>query len=402
MKIVKRNSVLSTLLVGALVLAGCGGGGGGTLPTIYYDLVPLATGLDNPIQYKAVPGQPTLAYVVERTGKIKVLVSNAVQSSPLLDLTGQVTSTGEGGVFGIAFDPDFATNRRIYVHYSVGANLDTQITRYTVAGDFLSASSARKVLSIPQSPFTNHKGGSINFGGDGYLYLAMGDGGGANDPNNRAQDGSTLLGKMLRIDVNGDDFPTDSDTNYSIPSTNPFASSTTVRKEIWAVGLRNPFRWNYDANLNGFFLADVGQDAVEEVSYIPAAQRPTNFGWPLREGDLVTAKTGTFMTGTTLVNPFTTVNHPDGESIIGGYRYTGPTLSLLNGKYLMLDFITGTFWSVPVTLSGGTVATTSSKTVVNLGRALSIPVSIDADANGEPVITELGGTVSRIVPLAVP
>ena len=393
----------SLLVLGPVLLFGCGGSGSSTAGTTVAKQV-IASGLNQPMQYKAVPGQPTLAYVVERGGVIKVLVNDAIQATNLINISTLLSATGEGGLLGMAFDPNFTTNRYIYLHFSTGAGVDTTIVRYTVNSTFLTAStsSSQPILKISQAPHDNHKGGSINFGGDNMLYVAMGDGGSGNDPLNRSQDKTTLLGKMLRINPTGDDYPTDADNNYAIPAGNPFLSDTTVRPEIWAFGLRNPFRWNYDSVLGGFLIADVGQDAYEEVSYVGLANGGRNFGWRVREGKHATTNSGpTF--GSAFADPFVEYSHSQGRSITGGFVYRGTTLTGLSGRYLVADFVLDGFWAIPVSLSGGEANSVAIPSTTPISGGLNGTVSIDPDSNGEAVVTELSpGTVSRLVPGTTP
>lgn len=393
----------SLLVLCPLLVFGCGGSGSsGTAVTLAKQVI--ASGLNQPMQYKAVPGQPTLAYVVERVGVIKVLVNGVVQSTPLIDISSVLSTTGEGGLFGIAFDPNFATNSHIYLHYSTGADVDTTIVRYTVNSTFLTAStgSGQPILKVSQAPYSNHKGGSINFGGDNMLYVALGDGGSGNDPLNRSQDKTTLLGKMLRIDPTSDAYPTDADNNYSIPSGNPFLADSTVRPEIWAFGLRNPFRWSYDATLGGFMVADVGQDSYEEVNFVAQTNGGRNFGWRVREGKHAITNPGpTF--GTTFTDPFVDYVRSEGRSVTGGFVYRGAAIPALNGRYLVADFISNNFWAVPITVTGGEAAPVSIPSPTSISGGLNGTVSIDPDANGEPVISELSaGTVSRLVLQVLP
>lgn len=395
----------SPLLLLLVLMFGCGGSGSSSSGIALAKLV-IASGLTQPMQYKAVPGQPTLAYIVERGGVIKVVVNDTVQSTPLINISTILSTTGEGGLFGIAFDPNFATNRYVYLHYSTGADVDTTIVRYTVDSTFLTAStgSSQPILKVAQAPYSNHKGGSLNFGGDNMLYVALGDGGSGNDPLNRSQDKTTLLGKMLRIDPTGDAYPTDPDNNYSIPAGNPFLSDSTVRPEIWAFGLRNPFRWNYDAVLNGFMIADVGQDSYEEVNFVAQSNGGRNFGWRVREGrHSITNPGPTF--GTAFTDPFFEYSHSSGRSITGGYVYRGTTQPVLAGKYLVADYVNNTLWAVPITVAGGeaTIVQLAVAGVASVSGSLNGTVSIDPDATGEPVITELNaGTVSRLVPPPTP
>lgn len=386
-----------------LILVGCGGSGSGdTAVTLAKQVI--ASGLSQPMQYKAVPGQPTLAYVVERGGLIKVLVNDVVQSTPLLNLSALLSTAGEGGVLGIAFDPDFTTNRYIYAHFSSGTDVDTTIVRYTVDSSFLTASigSSAPIFKTNQAPYGNHKGGSINFGNDNMLYVALGDGGSSNDPLNRSQDKTTLLGKMLRINPTGDAYPTDPDNNYSIPAGNPFLGDSTVRPEIWAFGLRNPFRWSFDSVLRGFLISDVGQDSYEEVSYVAIGNGGRNFGWRVREGKHAISNSGpTF--GTTFTDPFIDYPRSAGRSITGGFVYRGTALSELTGRYFVADFVTNKFWAVPITVVGGEATSVTMPSATSITGGLNGTVSIDPDANGEAIVTELSaGRVSRLIPVATP
>ncbi|MEI7575361.1 MAG: PQQ-dependent sugar dehydrogenase [Armatimonadota bacterium] len=396
----------TSLLIGlaAVTMWSCGGSGSSAVaPTLGKQL--LASGLNQPMQYQAVPGQPGLAYVLERGGVIRVLSADVLQAAPLMNISTLLSSVGEGGLFGIAFDPNFATNRYIYLHFSTGTDVDTQITRFTVNPSFLTAnfSSAFSILRVSQAPYTNHKGGSINFGGDGLLYVALGDGGSGNDPLNRSQDKTTLLGKMLRIDPTSDAYPVDADNNYSIPTGNPFLADSAVRPEIWAFGLRNPFRWNYDSTLGGFFIADVGQDSYEEVNFVAQTNGGRNFGWRVREGKHSITNPGpTF--GTVFTDPFIEYPRSAGRSITGGFLYRGNDIPNFGGNYIMGDYVTNRIWGVVPIFAGGEATSMdfSAAKQLDITGGLNGVVSIDEDHFQEPIITELNaGTVSRLIPLVV-
>lgn len=402
----RQHLSLSALaLTVLLAVGGCGGGGsssggggGGTIPNLV--VTDIASGLDQPMQYKAVPGSPTLAYVLERGGKVRVLVNDVLQSTPVLDISGSVSTDGEGGLLGIAFDPDFASNRQIYLHFTEGGNVNTQVSRYTLNPGLLTGStgSAVSIINITQPGTTNHKGGSINFGSDGFLYLANGDGGGGDDPNNFAQDPASLLGKMLRIDPNGDDFPTDAANNYAIPSSNPYVGASAARDEIWAFGLRNPFRWTLDQPTGAFLIADVGQGAFEEVNYQPSGASGRNYGWRVREGNSVTGNGGpTF--GSTLKAPFFVIPHPSARSITGGFVYRGTQISGLGGRYLVADYVTDKLWAVPLSFTGGeaNAVDLGAATQLSLSASLNGVVDISPDSAGRPILTQLNsGTISRL------
>ncbi len=399
----------------AIAIFGCGGGGSsnhGTIvgpegPTPIHGLV-VASGLNGPMMYIANPVDKTLGYVLERSGRIRVLVKDVLQANSLLDLTGTVDTTDECGLLGMAFDPQFASNHYAYLHYDAGAPLESRIVRYTLDATGLTASSPYPILSFQQTSFANHKGGSLNFGRDGFLYLGFGDGGSSNDPNSYAQDPAVFFGKMLRIDPRKDDFPGDPNQNYGIPSSNPWTGVAGVRGEIWDFGLRNPFRWCFDPVTGGMLIGDVGQDAYEEVNFEPASKGHRNYGWRIREGQHDSGNSGSaFFTPVT--DPFFDYPHSVGECVIGGFVYRGTGLgSALRGRYFFADYVTGKLWSIPFALgSGGEAkATTQSEaydhtSTINAtlaGNALSGPTSVNPDANGEIMVCDLNqGTLVRLV-----
>lgn len=374
----------------ALLVVGCGGGGSTTVVTGTLRGQVVATGLSEPTLFAQNPSLATIGYVLEKAGKVRVIQSDSLQTASAIDLTGTVATAGECGLLGMAFDPSFSTNRYVYLHYNAGSPIETRIVRYTVSTDGLTFSSPYQIFSLVQPSTTNHKGGSINFGGDGFLYIATGDGGGANDPNGYAQSPTSLLGKMLRIDVQTDGFPSDANQNYSIPSTNPYFGSSTVKPEIFAFGLRNPFRWSYDSVLSGFFIADVGQDAYEEIDFLGQTETSANFGWNLREAAHNTSNSGTPF-NTPLKDPIHEYNHSVGESVIGGFIYRGSGLPGFNGKYFFADFVSGRIFSAaaPSFTGLGTVTDETSSINVSLGSAaLSGPASVSPDANGNVMVVD--------------
>lgn len=358
--------------------------------------------------YLADPSDSTRAYVIERPGRVRLLVNDVLQTANVLDITGTVDTSGECGLLGMAFDPNFSSNHFIYLHYDAGSPIETRIVRYTMNGAGTSLSSPFPIFSFQQPSTTNHKGGAINFGTDGMLYVMTGDGGGGNDPNNFAQTPTSFLGKILRLDVGVDDFPTDLQQNYGIPADNPWVGVGGVNPEIWAFGLRNPFRWTVDAVTGGLLIADVGQDAFEEVNYEPAGQGHRNYGWAIKEGlhDAGTSNTPFF---TPLTSPFLEYGHSFGETVIGGFIYRGTTLDAsFRNRYFFADYIASKIVSVPFSLSGGEAVSTSISASVDhtssinstLGSStISGPVSITPDVNGEIMICDLNqGTLVRLVP----
>ncbi|MET0372306.1 MAG: PQQ-dependent sugar dehydrogenase [Sphingobium sp.] len=316
----------------------------------------ITTALSQPLFLTALPDDSGRVLVVQKGGMIRLVTpsTGAIAADPFLDVSGIVTSNGERGLLGLALAPDFMTSGRAYV-YLTAAGGEIQLRRYTtLAGDRtrLDPASADVLLRIPHAR-TNHNGGWIGFGADGLLYVAVGDGGGANDPDSNGQNKATLLGKMLRLDVSRDDFPTEDARDYGIPAANPFATSGGA-PEVWLYGLRNPFRNSFDRATGRLWIADVGQDAREEINLVTTAQAGLNMGWPLYEGTRPNA--GSDPAGLTM--PVTEYDHGSGplqgESITGGYVYRGP-VEQLQGLYVFADFVTGNIWSVPIaSLSPGT------------------------------------------------
>lgn len=293
-------------------------------------LTPFATGFASPVEI-AHPTNDSRLFVVEQGGKIKIVNPNGTtNATPFLTLTSATISTGgERGLLGLTFHPNYATNGYFYVNYTnTGGN--TVIARYTVSADtnIADASSASVILTINQ-PFANHNGGSLKFGPDGYLYIGMGDGGNAGDPGNRAQNPNELLGKMLRIDV-------DSESPYGIPPTNPYAESLTFRKEIWAVGLRNPWKFSFDLTNGNLWIADVGQKQIEEINKVSVSEAGLNYGWKCFEGSTAYSGCPELPTGYTF--PIAEYSHTLGCSITGGYVYNGSLYSNFQGKYFFADY----------------------------------------------------------------
>lgn len=307
----------------------------------------VATGFDFPLFLAPVPDATGRVFVVERAGAIRLLdpATGAIAATPFLDITGQPSTDGERGLLGFATAPDFATSGRFYVFLTV-ADGTIEVRRYqTLANnrDLADASSGDAILRVPH-PRSNHNGGWIGFGPDGFLYVALGDGGGTGDPDDNGQDTNTLLGKILRIDPSGDAFPADANRDYAIPSSNPFASGGGA-PEVWVYGLRNPFRNSFDPLTGNLLIGDVGQDAVEEVNLARPGDAGANYGWPILEG------TATYRGGSTagLTPPIAEYSHGsgarEGSTVTGGHVYRGP-LEVLRGEYIFADFIVPNVWSI--------------------------------------------------------
>jgi glucose/arabinose dehydrogenase len=355
----------------------------------------VASGLTQPLFVTVSPGDlANRLFIVERGGVIKSLHNGQI-SGTFLDIHSLVeTGYVEQGLLGLAFHPDYAANGFFYVDYTRHGDGWTTIARYHVAAnpDSADPASAEILLTIPQ-PYLNHNGGMIVFGPDGYLYIGMGDGGSAGDPGNRAQSDTSLLGKLLRIDVN-------QGSPYGIPPDNPFANSPTARHEIWAKGLRNPWRYNFDRQTHDLYIADVGQDLWEEVDF-QAAGNPggQNYGWRLMEGNHCYNPAQNCDPGG-LVHPIHEYSHNVGCSITGGYVYRGTAIPDLQGTYFFGDYCSARIWSFRY--QGGTVTDFTERTTeLAPGNGLAIRAisSFGEDAQGELYICDLAdGDVFKIVP----
>jgi glucose/arabinose dehydrogenase len=294
-----------------------------------YDWQPVTTGLDRPVDLQA-DGSSRL-FVIEKAGRIRILQDGQLQPQPFLDITDRVGSkSNEQGLLGLAFHPQYAQNGRFFVNYT-NKKGDTVIARFQVSGDpnVADPNSEVKLLGVDQ-PYANHNGGVLAFGPDGYLYAGLGDGGSAGDPQGNAQKTDRLLGKILRLDVNSGD-------PYAVPADNPFGN------EVWAYGLRNPWRLSFDKATGDLFIGDVGQDTWEEIDYLPAGSAGgTNFGWNQREG-LHDYKGGP---SPDFTDPIAEYSHQEGGcSVTGGYVYRG-AMPEWNGIYLYGDYCTGKIWGL--------------------------------------------------------
>ncbi len=295
-------------------------------------LVSVATGFDHPVFVCAAPGDARL-FVVEQPGRIRWVEDGKPSASVFADLTSIVAYGGERGLLGLAFHPDFAHNGQLFVDFTDKRG-DTQIVRYTVRRDrsAIEPASAKPILTVKQ-PFANHNGGGIAFGPDGMLYIGMGDGGAGGDPFGNGQNPRSLLGKMLRLDV-------DHGEPYAIPAGNPFKGrEKDGAPEIWALGVRNPWRWSFDRTAKQLIIADVGQNKFEEINVVDAARGGLNYGWNVREGlhgfGLPRPRPAN------LVEPVIEYDHDDGCSVTGGYAYRGKAVPKLAGHVFFSDFCRG-------------------------------------------------------------
>ena len=327
--------------------------GGSAAPPIV--LQSFASGFMHPVGIEHAGDRSGRLFILQQEGQIRI-INNQGQVLPtsFLDIQPLIVSGGERGLLGVAFHPRYADadNGFFYVNYTRSGDGATVIARYrrsTDNPDIADPLSGVVLLTVAQ-PFTNHKGGQLRFGPDGYLYIGLGDGGSANDPGRRAQDLTTALGKMLRIDVDGG-------SPYAIPASNPFQSQSqgAPLREIWAYGLRNPWRFSFDRATGDLFIADVGQSAREEINFQPAgAAGGTNYGWRWMEGTQCTGLEGACPDPFTL--PILEYSHALGCSVTGGHRYRGPAYPALSGYFLYGDFCSGRIWGA--TNAGGNWTTT--------------------------------------------
>ncbi len=374
------------------------------------------SGLSNPVAMVQDPVDPDVQYVVQQSGRIRVIDGGVLQGTDFLNITGTIgTVTNERGLLGLAFAPDYAASRRFYINHTEWFTLGPNPPRRTVIARFLRSvgnplqadSTSRQNILLINQDFENHPGGTIAFGTDGLLYIGMGDGGSFGDPNNRAQNKDALLGKMLRIDP---DTPLDTDT-YTVPGDNPFVGAggalAGTETEIWAFGTRNPWKWSFDdygcGATGAMLMADVGQDTWEEINYEPAGDGGNNYGWRHREGN------HNYDTSVPAVlTPFTPAvheySHAQGESITGGYVYRGDAHWQNRGRYFFADFTDGRLWSIDVT---GGVATDlrdiHDEVFLDSGLSDGGIAGFGRDASGELYIINYGfGQIIKVIPLYEP
>ena len=351
-------------------------------------LATVASGLSSPLLVTHAGDGSNRLFIVERGGVIKVLQPGASTPSVFLDITSRVVSGGEQGLLGLAFHPQYAQNGRFFVNYT-DRNGDTHIAEFRASSnpDVADPTSERLVLFVRQ-PFDNHNGGGLAFGNDGLLYIALGDGGSGGDPQGNGQSLSTLLGKMLRIDVN-------QGSPYGIPADNPFASRTGAR-EVWSYGLRNPWRFAFDRATGDLYIGDVGQGAREEVDVGLASRRGgENWGWNVMEGTrCFRPSSGCNTSGLEL--PAVDYDRSGGScAVTGGVVYRGCRLPGYAGTYFYADYCSAFVRSFR--LEGGRAVDQRDWTS-SLGRGLDSPTAFGVDADGEAYIVDRDGELYRIVP----
>ncbi len=366
----------------------------------------IASGLDDPIYLGAPVGDTARLFIAEQhTGQIKIFntATGQFNETPFLDLSG-LASGGEQGLLGVAFHPDFATNGRFYVDVTVQSGA-TEIREYTVGDnpDIANPDSKRVLLGYEHPGASNHNGGWMDFSpNNGYLYIATGDGGSGNDPNNHAQDVTDQrLGKLLRIDVNGTNGP---NGQYGIPESNPFVG-VEGDDEIWAYGLRNPWRNSFDRETGDLLIADVGQDAREEIDFEPADfAGGANYGWKVMEGTFCANPQATLPCDdpsfTTPIHEYSHESAPDGGfAVTGGYVYRGAAMPFLDGAYLFGDYVTDQIWSFRYDGATKTdFVNLRSQMLVTEG-TLNQTTSFGQGADGELYVVTLHGDIFKLVPL---
>jgi len=346
----------------------------------------VVSGLRSPLDLQSVPSDAERLYVVEQGGRIRVVRGGQLQAAAFLDVSGRISSGGERGLLGLAFHPQFTTNRRFYVNYTNPAG-DTHIAEFRASSaDAADPGTERVVLTVAQ-PFANHNGGGLAFDNSGRLLIALGDGGSGGDPQNNGQRLDTLLGKIARIDV-------DTGSPYALPADNPFLATTGARGEIWAFGLRNPFKIAIDHPTGDLYIGDVGQNRIEEIDIGLASRRGgENYGWRITEGtQCFNPSSGCDRTGIT--PPVHEYTHSEGCSVTGGVVYRGCRVPALAGTYFFADFCSGLVRSFRFANGGaGELRDWSSGL-----RGVSAPSSFGVDAAGEVYIVDYDGEVYRLEP----
>ncbi|MEP6573694.1 MAG: PQQ-dependent sugar dehydrogenase [Gemmatimonadota bacterium] len=336
----------------------------------------------------APPADTSRLLVVERRGTIFLRKHGVRQSTPFLDLSALTGQGHEYGVYSIAFHPQYATNRRLFVYY-VDNNADTRVVEYQATPDFDHAdpNSQQIILAQPQAAQAVLYGGDIAFGPDGFLYIALGDGRVGGPPFSLAQDSTSLLGKFLRLDV-------DNGAPYAVPPSNPYVTRAGWRPEIWQLGFRNPWRWSFDRGTGDLYVADVGENTFEEIDYLPApVVGGNNFGWPIMEGnDCFPAGSNCFTAG--LLLPILQYTHQPACAITGGYVYRGARMPALRGTYFYGDYCGGWTRSLRLT-AGGPVSEIDpiASPLIN-----DNVVSFGEDAAGEIYVVMASGRIYRIDP----
>ncbi len=342
--------------------------------------------LERALYLTAPPGDERRLFVVQQSGEIRIIRDGALLGRPLLDVGAEISGGTEQGLLGLAFHPDYAENGRFYIN-TTNPDGDTRVIEYRVKPDRpqeADPASARTVIGYAQ-PFSNHNGGHLAFGPDGHLYISSGDGGSAGDPQGNGQRLDTLLGKILRIDVDA----RDGNLGYGIPADNPFVGRQGARPEIFALGLRNPWRFSFDRERGDLWIGDVGQNAIEEIDFLAAGSPGgANYGWKAFEG---TRRFSDTPVNGTAIPPVAEYTHDVGCSVTGGFVYRGTDIPGLRGRYLYADFCTGVVFS-----QGAGPTPGIARRVEGLNATLSAVTSFGQDARGELYMMQSDGTIYRL------
>jgi glucose/arabinose dehydrogenase len=374
-------------LFAAVLLFACAGSEtpaeDGNNPDLRLALQSVVSGLQRPV-YLTAPANDDRLFIVEQPGRIRIVKNGQLLTQPFLDIVSRVSSSGEQGLLSVAFHPSYSSNRFFYVNFTDVAG-DTRIERYTASTtnpDVADPTSVKPILFQDQ-PFDNHNGGHLLFGPDGMLYIPLGDGGSGGDPRDNGQTLTTLLGKLLRIDVDGGD-------PYAVPPNNPFVGQGGARPEIWAFGLRNPWRIAFDPQSNLLFIADVGQGSQEEINAVPRTAAGLNYGWRIMEGSSCFNASHCNRTGLTL--PVHTYP-PTGENcaVTGGFVYRGSAIPELAGHYFFSDYCGGGVRSFRFV--SGAEQSIRDWGITSTGNVSSF----GEDSRGELYVISHSGNVSRIV-----
>ncbi len=342
------------------------------------------TGLDKPVAMTHA-GDSRVFVVEQHTGKIKVFDEGGTELGTYLNMSGKISTGNEQGLLGLAFHPNYKSNGYFYINYTTTSG-SSRVCRFQVSGaDSNMANAATETLIIQVSqPYANHNGGSVVFGPDGYMYIGFGDGGSSGDPNGNAQNGNSLLGKMLRIDIDGG-FP------YAIPADNPFVSDANVKDEIWALGLRNPWKYSFDKETGDLWIGDVGQNAYEEIDLqLASSAGGENYGWRCYEGNNEYNTTGCDAQGS-YDSAVYEIGHASGAcSVTGGYVYRGGQYTDIEGHYFFSDYCTGEVWSL---LSDG-AGEFELNTHADFGGNV---VSFGEDMSGQLYGLTISGEIKKII-----
>lgn len=365
-------------------------------PATYWpqlSLVPIIENLNKPVHITHAGDGTGQMFVVEKVGRIRIIEQGHLLDTPLLDIANRVSRGWEQGLLSVAFPTNYTQKRYFYVNYTNNAD-DTVIARYHLhhADSKLADPNSEEILLTISQPFRNHNGGQLAFGADGFLYIGMGDGGSGGDPQGHGQNPDSLLGKILRLDVESDTKP------YAIPADNPFTNHPKFREEIWAYGLRNPWRFSFDRKTGDLYIADVGQDEFEEIHLQPADSKGgENYGWNIMEG--LHCYNSPHCDQSNLIKPVLEYDHSQGDrSITGGYVYRGKEFPKMQGVYFYADYVSGRLWGLQRTENDW-----ETKLLLDTSHNIS---TFGEDEKGNLYLADLKGKIYKILafisPLSMP